>query len=77
MNFVARSFKRFKKVFGVSTFNNSQDYWRKRYEKGGNSGLGSYDHYAVFKADVLNAFFKENHIQSVVEFGCGDGNQLS
>jgi hypothetical protein len=25
---------------------------------------------------VINKFVKENNIQSVIEFGCGDGNQL-
>jgi protein O-GlcNAc transferase len=32
---------------------------------------------AVFKADILNAFVAENDLQTVIEFGCGDGNQLS
>src|SRR5437899_4317923 len=41
-----------------------------------NSGLGSYDKLAEFKAEVLNGFVKENTIKSVIEYGCGDGNQL-
>lgn len=57
-------------------FPGSQDYWVKRYEKGGNSGPGSYSELAKFKAEVLNAFVAEHQIQSVMEFGCGDGNQL-
>jgi SAM-dependent methyltransferase len=57
-------------------FPGSQDYWVNRYEKGGNSGPGSYSELAKFKAQVLNAFVKEHAIGSVVEFGCGDGNQL-
>jgi trans-aconitate methyltransferase len=32
---------------------------------------------ALFKAEVINAFVRDNAVQSVVEFGCGDGNQLS
>jgi SAM-dependent methyltransferase len=57
-------------------FPGSQDYWVKRYEKGGNSGPGSYSELAKFKAQVLNAFVAEKGIASVMEFGCGDGNQL-
>jgi SAM-dependent methyltransferase len=57
-------------------FPGSQDYWVKRYEKGGNSGPGSYSELAKYKANVLNAFVREQGIASVIEFGCGDGNQL-
>ena len=32
---------------------------------------------AAFKASVLNSFVAENNIASVIEFGCGDGNQVS
>ena len=56
---------------------NSQDYWDRRYREGGDSGAGSYDRLAEFKAEVLNAFVSEHGIQTVVEFGCGDGAQLS
>ncbi|MEJ0059358.1 MAG: hypothetical protein WDM79_07230 [Terricaulis sp.] len=55
---------------------NSADYWEKRYAKGRNSGAGSYDNLAAFKAEVLNDFVAANAIETVVEFGCGDGNQL-
>jgi SAM-dependent methyltransferase len=57
-------------------FPGSQDSWVKRYEKGGNSGPGSYSELAKFKARVLNAFVAEHHVASVLELGCGDGNQL-
>ena len=57
-------------------FPGSQEYWVKRYEKGGNSGPGSYSELAKFKARVLNDFVRNEHVQSVIEFGCGDGNQL-
>lgn len=56
---------------------NSSDYWEERYESGGNSGDGSYDELAAFKADILNEFIQKNNIDSVVEWGFGDGNQLS
>jgi len=55
---------------------NSKNYWESRYQVGGNSGAGSYGRLAKFKADVINNFVKENKIHSVIEFGCGDGNQL-
>jgi len=56
---------------------NSADYWEKRYKGGGNSGAGSYNHLAKFKADYINDLIKRFGIQKVIEFGCGDGNQLS
>ena len=58
-------------------FFNSGRYWEKRYFKGGNSGNGSYGKLADFKAEVINKFIKDNNIKRVIEFGCGDGNQLS
>jgi hypothetical protein len=62
--------------FRLSEFH-SPDYWVARYLAGGNSGTGSYGDLATFKASVLNDFVVEHHISSVIEFGCGDGNQLS
>ncbi|SMD46066.1 Methyltransferase domain-containing protein [Aquiflexum balticum DSM 16537] len=58
------------------SFRNSGYYWDERYKKGGNSGPGSYDHLAEFKAEVINDFVKNNQVNTVIEFGCGDGNQL-
>jgi cyclopropane fatty-acyl-phospholipid synthase-like methyltransferase len=58
-------------------FPGSAAYWEKRYEQGGNSGAGSYNNLAEFKADVINNFVQANGIKTVIEFGCGDGNQLS
>ena len=58
-------------------FTGSATYWEKRYSRGGNSGVGSYALFAEFKAEVLNGFVATHHVQSVIEFGCGDGNQLS
>jgi len=63
-------------VFRLAEFH-SPNYWDARYAAGGNSGAGSYGNLAMFKAHVLNEFVAENHIDSVIEFGCGDGNQLS
>lgn len=55
----------------------SQHYWNQRYKNGGNSGAGSYNKLAFFKAEIINEFVKKNNIHSVIEWGCGDGNQLS
>lgn len=57
-------------------FKSSGDYWESRYKAGGNSGAGSYNRLARFKAEFLNQFVAENRIASVIEFGCGDGSQL-
>lgn len=56
---------------------NSKDYWNERYSSGGNSGNGSYGELALYKAEFINRFIEANQILSVVEFGCGDGNQLN
>jgi hypothetical protein len=56
---------------------NSGEYWEERYLKMGNSGAGSYGRLAHFKADILNKFVSDNKINSVIEFGVGDGNNLS
>jgi hypothetical protein len=58
-------------------FAGTQLYWEERYRMGGNSGSGSYGRLALFKAEVLNAFVAEHGVTSVIELGCGDGNQLS
>ena len=55
----------------------SQHYWETRYQLGGNSGAGSYGKLSEFKARILNQFVTDKKIQSVIEFGCGDGHQLS
>jgi hypothetical protein len=51
-------------------------YWQDRYKKRKNSGHGSYGILAKYKADVLNAFIKENDIKELIDFGCGDGNNM-
>jgi SAM-dependent methyltransferase len=55
----------------------SARYWKNRYRTGGNSGSGSYGELAKFKANSFNDFVKNHQIQSCIEYGCGDGNQLS
>lgn len=58
-------------------FKNSGAYWEKRYASGGTSGRGSYGKLAEYKADYINSFVAEHNISSVIELGCGDGNQLT
>jgi SAM-dependent methyltransferase len=58
-------------------FKGSAEYWDKTYATGDNSGPGSYGRLAEGKARFLNDFVASHDVQSVIEFGCGDGNQLS
>jgi len=58
-------------------FPGSAQYWERTYARGGTSGDGSYGALAQAKADFINGFVRERAVRSVVEFGCGDGNQLS
>lgn len=55
----------------------SASYWEIRYLTGETSGLGSTGRLARFKADILNALVREHDIRTVLEFGCGDGEQLA
>jgi hypothetical protein len=70
---IARLKRRIPRLDGFS----SQDYWADRYNLGGNSGPGSYGRLAEHKALVLNELIRSNNITSVIEFGSGDGNQLT
>ncbi|MFN9290386.1 MAG: class I SAM-dependent methyltransferase [Planctomyces sp.] len=68
---------RWRKAVPALSFEGSEQYWRERYAVGGNSGGGSYGALANFKARVLNEFVRRHGVESVIEFGCGDGNQLT
>ena len=57
-------------------FSTSGSYWEERYARGGNSGAGSYNRLAEFKAEYLNRFVSEHEIKTVIEFGSGDGGPL-
>ncbi len=57
-------------------FKGSKSYWEKRYASGGDSGHGSFNKLAQFKADIINKIVEEHDVYEVIEFGCGDGNQL-
>ena len=77
MNIIQKINNKINNLKFIKNHNSSVDYWESRYQKGGNSGNGSYGDLAIFKAKVLNDFVKKNDIKSVIEFGCGDGNQLT
>ena len=74
--FLRRIAGKVKRALPGGKFPGSPTYWEERYARGGNSGAGSYGKFADFKADVINAIVTENSINSVIEFGCGDGQQL-
>lgn len=69
--------KNWKRSQQIKRFKGSISYWEERYRGHGDSGSGSYRHLAEFKAEILNEFVKKNQIRTVLEFGCGDGNQLT
>jgi len=66
----------FKKISNKNKFN-SEKYWEERYKIGGDSGEGSYNKKAEYKAGVLNGIIKNYDIRNIIEFGCGDGNNLN
>jgi len=72
-----RFIMRVKQAVKPGMFPGSAQYWEDRYKKGGTSGSGSYNRLAEFKARILNDYVKIHNIKSIIEFGCGDGNQLS
>ncbi|MDD3976370.1 MAG: hypothetical protein PHN22_04375 [Candidatus ainarchaeum sp.] len=63
-------------IIGKLKIKNSKTYWENLYLNNGNSGSGSYGKLAQFKADIINDFIKNEKITEMLEFGCGDGNQL-
>ncbi len=59
------------------TFPGSAAYWERRYAEGGTSGAGSSGPQARWKAEVVNGWVRELGVTSVVDLGCGDGQQLA
>jgi cyclopropane fatty-acyl-phospholipid synthase-like methyltransferase len=57
-------------------FTSSEKYWENRYKSGDNSGSGSYNEFAEYKASFINEIISKYKIQTVCELGCGDGNNL-
>jgi SAM-dependent methyltransferase len=68
--------KIYRALRGNKAFPGSEKYWIQRYESEMDSGAGSYDKLAEFKAEVINDFVEANNIASIIDYGCGDGNQL-
>jgi len=58
-------------------FSDSAHFWEDSYAKGRTSGPGSYGALAEGKSRFLNNLIRERGVRSVIEFGCGDGNQLA
>lgn len=54
-----------------------QSYWDNRYKTGGNSGAGSYGQEAQIKADYINEVIRKYSIQTIQEYGVGDGHNMS
>jgi hypothetical protein len=63
--------------YRVSHFPGSATFWEQHYAAGRDSGPGSFGRLAAFKAEVIADICREQEITSVIEWGCGDGNQLS
>jgi cyclopropane fatty-acyl-phospholipid synthase-like methyltransferase len=58
-------------------YGDSARFWEANYAQGRTSGNGSYGPLAEGKSRFLNNLVREREISTVIEFGCGDGNQLS
>ena len=58
-------------------FRDSAHFWERNYARGETSGSGSYGAAAEAKASFLNTLVRDRGVRNVVEFGCGDGNQLT
>lgn len=58
-------------------FRGSAAFWERNYARGDTSGSGSYGQLAEGKARFLNELVASRRIPSLIEFGCGDGNQLA
>lgn len=64
------------KIKPKGIFEGSKEFWNKRYKSQGTSGPGSYGRLALFKSEIVNDFLKHHEVKSVIDFGCGDGNQI-
>ncbi len=58
-------------------YSDSARFWEDNYALGRSSGEGSYGALAEGKSRYLNELVRARAVGSVIEFGCGDGNQLS
>jgi SAM-dependent methyltransferase len=58
-------------------YRDSANFWEGTYAQGGTSGNGSYGPLGAGKSRFLNELVSVRAVRSVIEFGCGDGNQLA
>lgn len=75
--------RRIRRVCGVavdrvlwSIAGGSSRFWDLHYRAGGTSGPGSVGELRSYKATFLNNFVAQHSVSRVVEFGCGNGDQL-
>lgn len=54
----------------------AQNYWNRRYRDGRSSGEGSEGANAMVKAQAVNDLVKTEKIESIVDWGVGDGTVL-
>jgi SAM-dependent methyltransferase len=73
---ITRLIGHFRKSKKLDNFQAIAAYWENRYKSGGDSGFGSYGNPAKEKANYINNTLRSFEIKSVIDFGCGDGNQL-
>ena len=66
-----------KRIIKKLLIKNSCNYWEQRYKKGGFSGNGSRGDEVKRKADFVNDFIDQNNIETLIDFGCGDGEFCS
>ena len=52
-------------------------YWEARYASGRDSGSGSRGAEAAYKAGLVNAIVEQMHLSSLLDLGCGDGQQAA
>jgi len=77
INKIAKNIRIFKRKYKNLFPFNSKKYWENRYSIGLNSGEGSYQkELKEFKSNTINEFLNNNTIKSIIEYGCGDGNQI-
>ena len=61
----------------MDNISKTQYIWENRYTQNGTSGAGSYGVLCEYKAEFINKFITDNNCTTVIEFGSGDGNQMS
>ena len=65
-----------RKLFRKS-FRDSHSYWVRRYRLRGHSGAGSQGKSAAYKARFVNDLIARNQVTSVIDLGCGDGQNAA